>query len=157
MRKHRSLRERFNAKVDRTSTPEGCWNWTGALQHGYGEIRREYPDVGIARATHVAWAFEHGPVPIGIILCHRCDNPRCVRVEHLFLGTAADNSADAVAKGRTNQGMEHHSHKLEPWMIIEIRRRYAHGEGATALGREFGVRHPSILDIVNHKTWKSVL
>lgn len=76
-----------------------CWVYTGCkMTRGYGQIAFEGRQIG----THkLAWILTHGPVPEGMEVCHRCDNPPCSRPEHLFLGTHRDNMQDAAAKGRT--------------------------------------------------------
>jgi len=86
----------------------GCLEWQGArLASGYGLIGRGRRDEGMAYVHRLAWELAHGPIPDGMFVCHHCDNPPCCNVEHLFLGTHADNMADMVTKGRACGGGRH--------------------------------------------------
>jgi hypothetical protein len=90
---------RFWSKV--RITPE-CWLWTARhTRKGYGMFKQGSLD----RLAHrVAWEEVNGPIPPGLCVLHKCDNPPCVRPDHLFLGTQADNIADRDAKGRQARG-----------------------------------------------------
>lgn len=91
----KAIEDRFWAKVDRGGE---CWLWTaGRDSSGYGSLRTGHTKVS---AHRLSWQLHHGQIPPGQNVLHRCDNPRCVRPDHLFLGTQADNVADMVAKGR---------------------------------------------------------
>ena len=89
-----TLEQRFWIKVKKT---RNCWLWTGStVLDGYGVIHD-----GKNRGAHrVSWQIHHGPIPNGMCVLHHCDNPPCVRPEHLFLGTKRDNALDSINKGR---------------------------------------------------------
>lgn len=95
-----SLEVRFERHVRRT---DSCWIWEGgANQAGYGQFRigrsgHGHPVISVHR-----WSYEHfvGPIPPGAWICHHCDNPSCVRPDHLYAGTAKQNSADAIVRNK---------------------------------------------------------
>jgi hypothetical protein len=105
----------------------------------YGQTTYRSRPIG---AHVLAWILTHGPVPAGLSVCHRCDNPPCCRPDHLELGTAAENSADMASKGRAarRSGLAHHATRFTAEQVREIRARYAAGGVSThELGREYGV------------------
>lgn len=75
-----------------------CWMWTASCGHGYGRLNT---GERVHRAHRVAWGIAHGSIPDGLCVLHKCDNPPCVNVDHLFLGTLKDNVRDMVSKGRS--------------------------------------------------------
>lgn len=99
-----SIAARFWAKVKKGS---GCWEWQAAVaRYGYGKFlwRKSAGVAEFLTAHRAAWRLEHGEIPLGMFVCHHCDNPPCVRPEHLFLGTRTDNTNDMVRKGRAATG-----------------------------------------------------
>lgn len=93
------LQKRFWAKVTKT---KGCWNWQACVnESGYGifGIQKKRID----RAHRISWRLTKGEIPKGIFVCHACDNPRCVKPAHLFLGSNQDNVTDMVRKGRNSK------------------------------------------------------
>ena len=103
------MQQQLAERIERCSTPEpttGCWLWTGAIStSGYGSLSVNGKTM---RAHRAAWLATHGPIPPGLHVLHHCDQPACVNAPggHLFLGTDADNTRDALRKGRRSGGGE---------------------------------------------------
>jgi hypothetical protein len=98
--------ELFWRKV-RKGDGDGCWLWMpSARRRRYGNMLVSAPgEAKKYKLTHrLAWEMANGTIPAGMFVCHRCDTPACVRIEHLFLGTPQDNADDMVRKGRQAKG-----------------------------------------------------
>lgn len=133
-----------------------CWNWTGAcMPKGYGHFQFEGRFEKVYRASHL---FYIGDIPPGHQVCHRCDNPRCFNPAHLWAGTAADNTADKIAKGRARTGVTvgeaNHFSKLTAEHVAIIRQEpKAYGSGR-ALAKRFGVNEQAICLIRAGRSWR---
>ena len=142
--------------MDRTTPdPDGCWPWTaGKDWDGYGAFRA-YGKPG--KAHRVGYELQIGPIPEGMEVLHRCDNPSCVRGSHLFLGSNLTNVDDMIAKGRNVRGEQVGSSKLTTANIRDIRQQYAAGGiSQERLGKLYGVSQFCVSAIVRRKWWKHV-
>jgi hypothetical protein len=125
-----------------------CVEWDGYRNPaGYGQVRVD----GVLWLAHRRVWFEvNGPIPEGLIVMHRCDNPACIRPSHLLLGTHAQNVADKIAKGRGNEGSKHGNSKLSEEEVAEIRRLRKESKCTLeSIGRKFGVNKSCISRILN--------
>jgi len=153
------IANRFWSKVDKRKG-NSCWLWLASIsKRGYGNVSKIMG--GLRRnvgAHRVAWELINGPIPNGLCVLHKCDNPPCVRPSHLFLGTQADNMKDCGVKGRQPgsngkcRGEMHIHHKLTWEKVREIRARK--GEQARKLAWEYGVDESLIPRIWKNKVWK---
>ena len=136
--------EKFWSRVEKT--PD-CWWWRGVItRYGYGSMGRQGRPL---RAHRVSWELTNGPIPPSMLVCHHCDNRACVRPDHLFLGTNADNSQDMVRKGRQPLGPR----KLTADEVEEARRLLATGATKSDVARALGVARGTIVFIAQGKTW----
>lgn len=131
-----------------------CHVWTGDTRGaGYGSIKIG----GKKIATHrLAWELANGPIPPGLLALHHCDNPPCVRVTHLFLGTVKDNAQDMLAKGRGNKarGESHGRAKKSEGEIRALLAEYAAG-GVTQkeLAARYGLHPIYVNKVITGKKW----
>lgn len=152
--KREPLEERFWKRVDRSSD---CWEWTGPLMwNGYGTMPVKAANGWRPVPAHrVAWGITHGSIPDGLHVCHHCDNRRCVRPDHLFLGTQQDNLTDMVVKGRSSAGERNGQSKLTWDQVREARRlRAEEGIPVDTLAARFGVAKYPMWALLNGRTWK---
>lgn len=149
-----TTRRRFVEKVDIHT--HGCWLWTGFRNpQGYGTFWRN--DLQrMVLAHREAYEFVYGEVPDGMCVLHECDNPGCVRVEHLFRGTREENMADRQAKGRQARGERMGPSKLTVDKVLAIRQALECGARIADLAGFYGVSKTAIDNIRTRFTWKHI-
>jgi len=146
--------ERF-MRIGWTVTDDGCFEWSGSIKKdwGYGmfsiKTSTSYP------AHRFIYEHTHGELPDDIFVCHNCDNPACVNVDHLFPGTAGDNNRDRHSKGRSGWAPkeDNGNHKLTLDEVREIRAKYVAGTLQRDLADAYGVHQTAISSIVRGATW----
>ena len=143
--------DRFWARVDKS---DGCWNWTGALNTDkYGKLLVCTDRARRLFAHRISWALHNNAEPGDMLVIHSCDNRRCVRPEHLRLGTHLDNARDAIDRDRYVRGAAHSSAKLHPFDVNAIRALYEAGLGKRKLAEYYNVNSRTILALVRGRTW----
>lgn len=156
------------AWIEARSIPEpntGCWLWLGSMCGHYGNAPIGGRNIGAHRVSYVV---HHGPIPSGLVVMHRCDQPTCVNPQHLTVGTTADNNRDRSLKGRTNRrdstpperrprGVRHWKARLTDSDVLAIRQRLADGEERMAVAREYGIGWSTIDHIAKGRTWRHLL
>jgi hypothetical protein len=143
-----------------------CWPWTGTIRDpfGYGGFHMN----GRMQASHrVSWQLAKGPIPDGLCVLHRCDNPPCVNPLHLFLGTKSDNSLDRHRKGRTSVGhtvpperRQRGERNVNAMLTIAdvkaVRFAHQHGWYLGVLAEMYGVNRSTIGRAVRGQTWAHI-
>ena len=145
---------RFWSKVEKT---DGCWIWNAGIFRsglGYGAFKYESRRVV---AHRFAWLLSYGPVPPGMLVCHRCDNPLCVRPDHLFLGTHTDNMRDRNAKCRQARGEKGGNVTLTEQNVRDIRSWHAADIGPTEIARRLGVSRNTVKHVTLRHHWRHLL
>jgi hypothetical protein len=156
--------ERFWEKVNKNGpimphmdTP--CWEWTASFTtHKYGQLWRREDGYCIV-ANRASWILHFGEIPDGMLVCHHCDNTKCVRPDHMFLGTNQDNSSDMVKKGRSidQKGEKNYAAKLTDNDVIQMRLLWESGDcGRDELKNLFNVSKGTINRIMSHRGWKHI-
>ena len=151
---------RWVEKVNKEAL-NGCWEWQGAkTRGGYGHFRLR---IGEAWKMYKAHRFSYEyhwnnghRLSTQLLVCHKCDNPKCVNPDHLFVGTAGDNQKDKLNKGRHKWGRTQ-GHNLLSFEIAEqIRKKYDEtGLSMAKLGIMFNTSASQVCRIINNKIWKA--
>jgi DNA-binding XRE family transcriptional regulator len=107
------------------------------------------------KAHRFSYELHHGPIPDGLLVRHKCDNPPCVNPDHLEVGTKADNGRDMMERNRYHyfRGSDHHAAKVTEQDVRVIRQRIASGVTCRQLAAEYGVNETTISAIKRRRTW----
>lgn len=133
-------------------TASGCIEWTGTkTKKGYGVLRLAGAGSRKTTAHRIAWALKHGDLAANVLVLHRCDNPSCVNPNHLFIGSAKQNTEDMVSKGRHSWRSGTPWQKLTVEAIARIRDLRANGLTQQRVADMFGISRSLISLIENGK------
>lgn len=140
--------KRFWANVKRR---KNCWEWVGSCTAtGYGSFCATYEGRKYWKAHRFSWHLHNGPIPDGQCVLHKCDNPACVRPDHLEIGTQAENIRQRDMRGRGPIGVKHGSAKLTEAQVLVV---YHSKENGMRLAERLGVHNSVIYNIRKGKTW----
>jgi hypothetical protein len=144
----------------------GCWEWTAGRNLPpslpYGRFKFHWRE---CKAHNFSYALFEGPIPDGLLVCHKCDNPKCVRPDHLFLGTPLDNVRDCHSKGRQSKeysqllnrfGDKNGNAKLSELDAISILSKLKSGIKPMKLAATYGVTVGSIYHLRSGFTWQNL-
>lgn len=133
----------------------GCWEWNGPTRDGYG-VMWGGPTLGTKGnivASRAAWMLYRGAIPGGLIVCHKCDNRKCVNPNHLFLGTFSDNTQDMMTKDRCPKGENSYRAMITEADVHIIRDR---SNKVKDLAKRYGMSISGIEMVRYRRTWKHI-
>lgn len=145
----------FWSRIDKNNS---CWEWTGGLNtSGYGEIHINKKRYLVHRYSY---ELHYGPIPEELIICHKCDNKKCVNPDHLMLGTYLDNSLDMKSKGRSklcsHKGEANGRVILNEIQVKQIIKLLKIGIKGTEIANQFNVNKSTIYGIKKNRRWKHI-
>ena len=139
----KSMEERFWEKVS-IKEPNECWEWQAFTYKGYGKFRLK----GKSEFAHrVSYELAHGPIPEGLVVRHKCDNPRCCNPAHLEEGTHQDNMDDRTERNR------HGMAKLTP---DDVRSIYLDERSQTTIAKQYGITQGAVGNIKHGRRWSHI-
>lgn len=142
----------------------GCWLWEGSVNpKGYGNVHIGGKKGTVCLTHRLMWQITKGPIPTGMLVCHKCDVPSCINPDHLFIGTSQDNTDDMVRKGRHSHGDRsravaprgegHYLAKLSDEKVRAIR---ADSRVQRVIADEYGLSQTLISQVKLRKIWTHV-
>lgn len=151
----KTFAKRFWNKVSIGKNCFDCWGWSGCKVFGYGVISNGVSTGKNTLAHRASWILHNGPIPDGMFVLHKCDNPPCSNPNHLFIGNHQDNASDKVLKGRQLVGNQCHLSKFTASDVLSIRSNKLK-ETQSSIAKRFGVNQSCISEIISRKTWKHI-
>lgn len=152
-----TVEERFFRHISKT---EYCWNWQGRLVgKGYGSIGLGGRGAKQKLVHRLSYEIHKGQIPEGMVVMHKCDNPRCVNPDHLEASTQSQNIKDAFSRGRKInlpsgvQGDDHGASKLTSKDVLEIRESTL---SMNTIAKLYGVSRSAIERVRYRKTWRHI-
>lgn len=146
--------QRFKDKVSAGSN--GCWVWTGCRNNrGYGKL-----SAGTAGKTVLAHRRSYelfiGPIPLGQLVLHKCNNRPCVNPKHLYTGNQKQNMADSFAAGTFAVGERNGQSKLTEGAVRQIRSLCASGRTNSEISSALGIAYYTVKEVVRRRRWNHV-
>lgn len=156
-----NVRKRFWTKVNFT---DECWTWTASTHKTppsqYHKGHFPYGRIGIGKkvikAHRVAYELCNGPIPAGMFVLHKCDNPKCVRPSHLKLGNHTQNMQDMADRHRVPRGVDHQFSKLDDEKVVQIRKLKQKGFKQRSISIIVNICESQVCEIVKGRAWKHV-
>lgn len=147
-------RDRFARRYAECHRVGECFEWpAGRNEDGYGQFSINRKTLV---ASRVSWVYFNGSIPEGVLIRHRCDNPPCVRIEHLELGSPKQNTGDALDRGRWAWGERNGDAHLTNEQVVEIVRAIREGSSQRSLASQYGVGQSTIGRISRGESWSTV-
>ena len=153
MSRSQTAEQRFDARY-RVDPASGCWIWHGTISRGKDDRGQLRVNARILLAHRYSYARFIGPIPVGLLVCHHCDNTICVNPDHLFVGTQAYNMADMLTKGRGGQPRGERSGvaRLTSATVLKIHKLIG-TDSHRVLGKRLGVPPATISNIARGRSW----
>lgn len=154
--KYKTLKECVYSGISNLH-PAECWEWEKGISQigGYGQL---WWDKKHYKAHRASWIVHNGEIPLGLMVCHKCDNTKCINPSHLFLGSSLDNNRDRKLKGRNADisGERNPFSKLKNKQVLIIKERIKNGENIKLISNDFNVSYYTIWSIKAGINWKNI-